>query len=192
MLLPTSIKDDGDLDTPFDWYPPSPLRVNSRNELNIYLGFLLEEGNGPTCISTIHVTSRWLRGRYAETFWNLGPNDSREWDKDDTRRGEVVGYVPGTWDQSRYTLPVEIRVRLGIAWLLVRNFDEAMVLPPRKRVRADGRDNSRFWRITRLRITRIYIGMPGKHSRRTDIPLKPSSISTSSMPRIRYPPPLQQ
>lgn len=129
MLLPTAIKDDGDLDTPFDWYPLPPLRFDGRNELNIYLGFLLEEGNGPTCISTIHVTSRWLRGRYAETFWNLGPDDSREWDKDDTRRREVVGYVPGTWDVSRYTLPIEIRVRLGIAWLLVRNFDEAMVLP---------------------------------------------------------------
>jgi|SRR5579859_1713627 len=77
-------------------------------------------------IRIIHSTSRWLRGRSSDTFW-YSVTDSREWDEDDERRGQVDGYIPGKWSASRYTLPLEIRVRLGIAWLRGRNFDEALV-----------------------------------------------------------------
>lgn len=77
-------------------------------------------------ISTIHSTSRWLHGRSAETFWDL-VTDSREWDEDDVRRSQVQSFEPGKWDPSRYSLPLEIRVHLGINWLRARNLAEAMV-----------------------------------------------------------------
>lgn len=94
--------------------------------MNIFLGFLSKSGSPLDTIVIIHITSRWLRGRSAETFWNA-LNDSREWDENDTRRLEVPSFVAEKWDSSRYSLPMEIRVRLGINWLSAKNFDEAMV-----------------------------------------------------------------
>lgn len=79
-------------------------------------------------IRLIHSTSRWLRGRAEETFWDQ-VHDSREWDEpgDETRRGMMREYDPRKWDVSRYLLPMEIRVKLGIQYLMAKNLSEAMV-----------------------------------------------------------------
>ena len=127
MNQPQIIRHDGDLDTPFDWYTLCKHNLIARNELNIYLGLLSNSRQQPTqSIRVIHSTSRWLHGRSAETFWD-SLNDSREWDSDDSRRLQTRSYVPGKWDPSRYSLPMEIRVRLGINWLQAQNVNEAMV-----------------------------------------------------------------
>jgi general transcription factor 3C polypeptide 3 (transcription factor C subunit 4) len=94
--------------------------------LNILLGLLAPSGSAQHAIQTIHRTSRWLRGRAAERFWDTY-QDSREWDEDDSRKSEVPSYVPGKWDAARYALPMEVRVHLGINWLRLQNMDEAMV-----------------------------------------------------------------
>jgi hypothetical protein len=135
MALPqTKNPDNGDLETPFDWYPHSSLYslnldLRLRNELNILLGLVPKEGDPEQAIKLIHSTSRWLRGRAEETFWDQ-EHDSREWDEygDDTRRATVKDYDPRKWGASRYSLPMEIRVKLGIQYLLAKNFSEAMVL----------------------------------------------------------------
>jgi hypothetical protein len=127
MSLPEQLNQDGDLNTPFDWLPPPVPCVDFfRNELNIFLGMLSNSGSPTDSIQIIHVTSRWLRGRSAETFWD-NVNDSREWDENDLRRSEVPSYTAEKWDMSRYSLPIEIRVRLGINWIRAQNMDEAMV-----------------------------------------------------------------
>ena len=95
--------------------------------MNILLGLLAPSGSAQHAIQTIHRTSRWLRGRAAESFWDTY-QDSREWDEDDSRKSEVPSYVPGKWDAARYALPMEVRVHLGINWLRLQNMDEAMVL----------------------------------------------------------------
>jgi general transcription factor 3C polypeptide 3 (transcription factor C subunit 4) len=94
--------------------------------LNIYLGLLSTTAQPNLAICIIHSTSRWLHGRSSETFWDFR-NDSREWDEDDIRRSEVPDYDPTKWDTSRYTLPMEIRIRLGINWVQAQNLPEAMV-----------------------------------------------------------------
>lgn len=94
--------------------------------MNIFLGLLSNSGHPLDSIRIIHTTSRWLRGRSSETFWDI-INDSREWDEDDFRRSQVPSYISGKWDIERYSLPMEIRVRLGINWLRARNMNEAMV-----------------------------------------------------------------
>ena len=124
MRQPQVFKPDGDLDTPFDWYLSLCEIPDSRNELNVLLGLLSNTGNPEHTIRIIHSTSRWLRGRSDELFWDT-LNDSREWDNDDSRRSQFSGYVPGKWDSSSYSLPMEIRVRLGINWLRALNFVEA-------------------------------------------------------------------
>lgn len=102
--------------------------VDIRNELNILLGLLPKTSDPLHAIQVIQTTSRWLRGRSDETFWD-DYNDSREWDEDDSRRGLVKDYDPGRWNSSRYSLPIEIRVRLGIQHLSAKNLPEAMVPP---------------------------------------------------------------
>jgi hypothetical protein len=98
--------------------------------LNILLGLLPKTGDPIQAIRLIHTTSRWLRGRSEETFWD-DCGDSREWDENDLRRIKVKEYDAGKWDSSsRYSLPMEIRVRLGIQYLMASNLDEAMVPSP--------------------------------------------------------------
>jgi hypothetical protein len=94
--------------------------------LNIYLGLLSTSSQPKLSIDVIHSTSRWLHGRSSETFWDM-QSDSREWDEDDTRKSQTLEYDPTKWDPSRYTLPIEIRVRLGINWVQAQNLSEAMV-----------------------------------------------------------------
>ena len=128
LSQPQTKKPDGDIDTPFDWYtsPHVQSSINTRNELNILLGLLPKTGDPMQAIRLIHTTSRWLRGRSEERFWDEF-GDSREWDEDHSRRIKVKGYDAGKWDISRYALPIEIRVRLGIQYLLAKNLPEALV-----------------------------------------------------------------
>ena len=76
--------------------------------MNIFLGLISD--SSIDSIRVIHSTSRWLRGRSSETFWDTF-QDSREWDEDDTRRSQIAKYKPGEWNVSRYSLPMEIRER---------------------------------------------------------------------------------
>jgi hypothetical protein len=99
--------------------------------LNIFLGLISD--SSIDSIRIIHSTSRWLRGRSSEAFWDTYQN-SREWDEDDTRRSQVSQYTPGEWNESRYSLPMEIRVRLGINWLRMQNLPEAMVSSSKTRL----------------------------------------------------------
>jgi hypothetical protein len=90
------------------------------------MGLLSDSPTPEHSIRLIHSTSRWLRGRSGEVFWD-NVNDSGEWDEGDERRSRSPYYAPGKGDVSRYTLPLEIRVRLGINWLRVNNLQEAIV-----------------------------------------------------------------
>jgi general transcription factor 3C polypeptide 3 (transcription factor C subunit 4) len=99
--------------------------------LNIFLGLI--SGSSIDSIRIIHNTTRWLRGRSSETFWD-DFQDSREWDEDDARRSQITQYTPGEWNVPRYSLPMEIRVRLGISWLRIQNLPEAMVFPSKTRL----------------------------------------------------------
>ena len=90
------------------------------------MGLLSDSPTPAQSIRIVHTTSRWLRGRSAEVFWDNFKN-SGEWDEDDERRSQSPYYVHGKWDPSRYSLPIEIRVRLGINWLRTNNLEEAMV-----------------------------------------------------------------
>jgi hypothetical protein len=130
MAQPQSHKDNGDIFTPFDWYlPPGSYLHLCRNELNILLLLLAQSRSPMQSIRIIHSTSRWLQGRSSEIFWdNIA--DSREWDIDDSRRIAVKEFIPGVHPPSRYTLPMEIRVRLGVNWLRANNHPEAMVNLP--------------------------------------------------------------
>src|SRR5579862_5063623 len=88
---------------------------------------LVETKQYDRAIRTIHSTARWLHGRSNETFWEFF-QDSREWDEDDSRREQVEGYIPHQHHPHQYTLPIEIRVGLGLSWLQLNNPDEAIVL----------------------------------------------------------------
>ena len=53
-------------------------------------------GSSIDSIRIIHNTSRWLRGRSSETFWD-DFQDSREWDEDDASKISDSTYTPGEW-----------------------------------------------------------------------------------------------
>lgn len=100
--------------------------ANKRDELKFLVKMMAKAKQPERAIQTIHSTSRWLHGRSSETFWDL-VQDSREWDENDSRRAQVQGYIPHEHPPSQYTLPLEIRVLLGLSWLQINNPTEAMV-----------------------------------------------------------------
>jgi hypothetical protein len=107
------------------------------------MGLLSTSPSPNQSIRIIHSTSRWLRGRGEEVFWD-NFKDSAEWDENEERKAQFVSYIPGRWDSSRYSLPMEIRIHLGINWLRTGNVEEAMVLS--YLYQSNRRDNLNFWK----------------------------------------------
>lgn len=77
-----------------------------------------------TIISRIKSVARWLRGRQFENWWN-DRDDDAEWDLDNVRRKSEPKLL-STTDYEAYRLPIELRVKLGKARLMLRNDSEAL------------------------------------------------------------------
>jgi general transcription factor 3C polypeptide 3 (transcription factor C subunit 4) len=75
-------------------------------------------------ISRVKTVARWLCGRQFETWWNDRVDDA-EWDLDNTRRRTEPRFVD-TLNVGAYTLPLDIRIKLGKARLRLREKNEAM------------------------------------------------------------------
>lgn len=108
--------------------------------INIYLDLLERKGNYEQALLRLKYLARWKQGRAKESFWN-DQDDDREYDLEDEPRRAAVPQFRGKFQDAKHgqTLPIEIRVKLGIFRL--RNspgdFREAMVslIVPSKRSR---------------------------------------------------------
>lgn len=99
---------------PFDW---SSLNIVAE----LYLKSPLGGANG---IKAIKAYARWIEKRENQTFWNDVADDSEY----DMRRIKNSRYdaLPTSEKDKSYTLPIDIRVRLGLLRLSHDNFTEAM------------------------------------------------------------------
>ncbi|KAK5135014.1 hypothetical protein LTR08_005674 [Meristemomyces frigidus] len=74
--------------------------------------------NAQKAIHTLRRLARRILGRREENFWDDYPDDDREWDAGQERRGLVGEFQQGraSRDKAAYGdgLPIEIRVKLGI------------------------------------------------------------------------------
>lgn len=75
-------------------------------------------------VNRIKTVARWLRGRQFETWWN-DHNDDAEWDHDNSRRKLEPRFI-ATVNTEAFLLPLELRVKLGKARLILRDKAEAM------------------------------------------------------------------
>jgi general transcription factor 3C polypeptide 3 (transcription factor C subunit 4) len=112
-----------------------PNRDPFNNELdwemiNIYLDLLDRAGSYSFGVERLKSLARWKQGRRGETFWDE-QEDDREFDiHDEPRRISTAQFVRSSQDaQYGSTLPLEIRVKLGLFRLRQSNedFAEAMV-----------------------------------------------------------------
>lgn len=81
-------------------------------------------------LAEIKSLSRWLLGRSSDSFWDDCVEDDREWDTDDEpRRVGFEGFVANAHDESSYgdSLPLELRIKLGVFRLQKYDIAEAMV-----------------------------------------------------------------
>lgn len=110
-------KSTGNPDMGFGW-----------SELNIFAELYCMEKDWAKAIQTIKSLGRWLYGRASETYWDQINGDDREWDEDDRpRRCLVREFEPGRFPKESYTLPLELRVKLGLCRLRIGNEEEALV-----------------------------------------------------------------
>lgn len=77
-----------------------------------------------TIIARVKTVARWLRGRQFESWWN-DRDDDAEWDADNVRRRSEPKFISSV-DMIAYQLPIELRVKLGKARLMLRNDTEAL------------------------------------------------------------------
>ncbi|CAD6499504.1 BgTH12-03616 [Blumeria graminis f. sp. triticale] len=104
--------------TPFTW-----------SNLDTYITLLEFAGEYEKAIWTLKNLSRWLLGRKDESYWdNIEDNDC-EWDLNDSRRATVPGFEFGkySWASYGHSLPVELRMKLGLSRLQIGCNEEAMV-----------------------------------------------------------------
>lgn len=99
------------------------------SDINIYVELYAYLGQYDAAIKEIKTLSRWALGRQQESWWDQVVDDDREWDADDSRRVAISHYVPGQYDGFLYgkSLPLELRVKLGLYRLRLGDFKEAMV-----------------------------------------------------------------
>lgn len=95
-------------------------------ELNILAELYVMDKRWAEAIKTMKELGRWLLGREEEFFWDKC-DDDREWDVSDGRRYSVEGFDAERFPASAYSLPIELRVKLGICRLNLKQVDMAMV-----------------------------------------------------------------
>lgn len=108
-------KATGNADKTFGW-----------SELNILVELYMMLKRWDDAIKVLKTSARWLYGRTEEKYWDKF-SDDREWDRMDTRRQLTREYVPARFDKETYTLPIELRVKLGVCRVRGGNKKEAMV-----------------------------------------------------------------
>jgi general transcription factor 3C polypeptide 3 (transcription factor C subunit 4) len=108
-------KSTGNPDKAFGW-----------SELNILVELYMMAEEWEVAIRILKNHARWLSGRMEEKYWER-LEDDREWDSHDKRRKSVREYVPMRFDPKTYTLPLELRVKLGVCRLKEDDKKEAMV-----------------------------------------------------------------
>ncbi|CAB4253322.1 similar to Saccharomyces cerevisiae YGR047C TFC4 One of six subunits of the RNA polymerase III transcription initiation factor complex (TFIIIC) [Maudiozyma barnettii] len=99
---------------PFDW---SSLNIVAELYLKSPLG-------GVAGIKVLKAYARWIERRENQTFWNDVVDDS-EYDMRKTKNSRYDA-LPNSEKEKSYTLPIDIRVRLGLLRLSNDNFTEAM------------------------------------------------------------------
>jgi general transcription factor 3C polypeptide 3 (transcription factor C subunit 4) len=99
------------------------------NHINAYVTLYECLGEYSTALAELKSLSRWLLGRESDEFWDEVTDDDREWDVDSSRRVEVPDFDIDRFPQSSYGegLPLELRVRMGMARLSLGYTDEALV-----------------------------------------------------------------
>jgi general transcription factor 3C polypeptide 3 (transcription factor C subunit 4) len=73
--------------------------------------------------------ARWLAGRESQEFFDDVANNDCEWDYDNTRRVELSCFQADEFEEEAYgaSLPLELRVKMGIFRLRLGHSDEATV-----------------------------------------------------------------
>lgn len=116
----------------FEFYADSDILGDDIDEqwthLNVYLDVLLKLGMYLDGIRQLKRLARWFLGRKDETFWD-DLIDDREFDSTDERRMHIPQFqqVSGARDSSQYGdgLPLELRIKLGMLRMRMRQTDEA-------------------------------------------------------------------
>lgn len=99
---------------PFDW---SSLNIMAELYIKLPLG-------GAAGIKVIKACARWIQQRESQTFWNEIVDDS---EFDDRRsRNSRYDALPAGEKNKLFSLPIDIRIRLGLLRLADDNFTEAM------------------------------------------------------------------
>lgn len=99
---------------PFDW---SSLNIVTELYLKLPIG-------SAAGLKVIKAYARWIQHRENQTFWNDVSDDS-EFDLRRTKNSRFEALPPSEKSKS-YTMPIDIRVRLGLIRLANDNFPEAM------------------------------------------------------------------
>jgi len=98
--------------------------------INIYLDLLERKGDYEHALRRLKALARWKQGRVKEKYWD-DQDDDREYDLEDEPRRAAVPHFRRKIKDAKYgqTLPLEIRVKLGIFRLRKSpgDFQEAMV-----------------------------------------------------------------
>jgi len=104
----------------------NPDKAFGWSELNILVELYMMSHQWGEAIKMLKNIGRWLYGRAEEYYWDK-LEDDREWDSTDARRRAVREYVPARFDAVTYTLPLELRVKLGVCRIKQNVKNEAMV-----------------------------------------------------------------
>jgi general transcription factor 3C polypeptide 3 (transcription factor C subunit 4) len=98
--------------------------------INIYLDLLDRGAQYDHALLRLKTLSRWMQGRSKETYWDE-QKDDREFDIEDEPRRVLVSDFKRKSQDAKFgqTLPIEIRVKLGVFRLRksAADFTEAMV-----------------------------------------------------------------
>ena len=111
----------------------NPDRAFGWSELNIFVELHMVGRRWADAIATLKRIARWLYGRADESFWDCNRDrdrapgdDDREWDPTNERPKELRENVPLRFDHDTYTLPLELRVKLGVCRVKLGHRDEAL------------------------------------------------------------------
>lgn len=97
------------------------------SDLNLLVELYMSIKDWKQAVFAARNYARWLYLRDAETYWDEVEKDDREYDANDKRRSQIKHYQPGKFSPVTYTLPLEIRVNLGVCRMKLGNKDEAIV-----------------------------------------------------------------
>lgn len=98
-------------------------------DVAIYVDLFASTSRYVDAIHGLKALARWFLGRGGEEYWEKWQEDDREWDAADERRVDVPEFVLSPADISLYGqgLPHDLRARLAVYRLKLRNEPEAMV-----------------------------------------------------------------